>query len=510
MPAMINCPYCGKLTDPKLENCPHCGGPMRTKAPGPPKRAATAPHYCPNCGSAVQDGDIICVRCGTNLLTGQKIAEERRPPAAAATPRRWPWLIAAGVVAVAVIMGMLLFVLAQDPLTKARDLSAQGNVLEALNVLSDHVAKHADDAKAHKLLGSLYWQAGQFPNAAEAFGKASTLDPEDTEAAMYHVVALSKSSPASTSQQIETLRRVVEAEPNNVQARYLLGLAQGAAGQYQQQVQTLEAVPAEGAETGHTAMVGVAHALDEDYANAEQTLTQAVQAHPESGDAVAALGLVAYDEGNLAEATARLEEALQKGSSVDMLVRTRLGAIYMGEGKFDAALPLLETAKDARIAAPDAPFYYALCLEALGKNAEALIEFERIASGATDYADEAAAEMVALYLAQGVVDRAENALQNAQSGGQTSPKLLTLKGQIQASRGELVDAQQSFQQAIQMDASYPAAHLEQGLLYVQREVLPDGIRELERYLELVGDDPAATRRNEIELLVTQLKQTVES
>ncbi|HPO17047.1 MAG TPA: zinc ribbon domain-containing protein, partial [Candidatus Hydrogenedentes bacterium] len=77
---MTNCPFCGKLTDPKLAACPHCGGPLRSKSSrlgGASGRSAPA-HQCPNCKSPVQEGDIICVRCGTNLLTGQKVAEEQR------------------------------------------------------------------------------------------------------------------------------------------------------------------------------------------------------------------------------------------------------------------------------------------------------------------------------------------------------------------------------------------------------------------------------------------------
>ncbi|HNT86683.1 MAG TPA: zinc ribbon domain-containing protein, partial [Candidatus Hydrogenedentes bacterium] len=103
---MINCPYCGKLTDPKLANCPHCGGPMHAKAPSAPRGAGAKPQqHCPSCGAAVHDGMIICVQCGTNLLTGHKIAEERKAPPVRER-RRWPLFVGFAVVVVA--LGVLV------------------------------------------------------------------------------------------------------------------------------------------------------------------------------------------------------------------------------------------------------------------------------------------------------------------------------------------------------------------------------------------------------------------
>jgi len=67
---MSNCPYCGKLTDPNLDNCVHCGGFMKKQDAGKPmpKSEATS-QTCPSCRALVREGDIICVACGTNLLT---------------------------------------------------------------------------------------------------------------------------------------------------------------------------------------------------------------------------------------------------------------------------------------------------------------------------------------------------------------------------------------------------------------------------------------------------------
>jgi len=55
-------------------------------------------------------------------------------------------------------------------------------------------------------------------------------------------------------------------------------------------------------------------------------------------------------------------------------------------------------------------------------------------------------------------------------------------------------------------ADYPAAHLELGLLLVSGGSVDAGLPELEKYLELAKADPERMRANEIDVLVTQLRQ----
>ena len=119
MATMINCPFCGKLTDPKLKSCPHCGG-VIPKGGGEPELLGARPkkpeQTCPNCHAVVQEGDIICVACGTNLLTGHKVAEERKKQAAQ-VERRFPWAIVlavAGLLAVIALI-VLVMILTADP-----------------------------------------------------------------------------------------------------------------------------------------------------------------------------------------------------------------------------------------------------------------------------------------------------------------------------------------------------------------------------------------------------------
>jgi hypothetical protein len=72
--------------------------------------------------------------------------------------------------------------------------------------------------------------------------------------------------------------------------------------------------------------------------------------------------------------------------------------------------------------------------------------------------------------------------------------------------GDINAAQAEYNKAIQLDSSYPAAHLENGLWYVKNKVLSQGLMELQRYLELVGKDVEGT--DKVMVLVEQLQQAM--
>lgn len=179
---MINCPYCGKLTDPKLDNCPHCGGYMRRSA-GAPAPGAGQRQTCPNCHALVQDGDILCVNCGTNLLTGQKITEEKRVVARQRQSRRWLMTVIAVVaVLAAILLVVWLMVVGRDPVARAEELINKDRKLEAAEVLTKYVETNPSNAAAQFQLGKLNWINKDFRGAASAFEAAATLDYSDTVA----------------------------------------------------------------------------------------------------------------------------------------------------------------------------------------------------------------------------------------------------------------------------------------------------------------------------------------
>ncbi len=512
---MIQCPFCGKETSSGLRNCAHCGGPLQAIGTmAPPKTGARA-HTCPNCAGPVQPGDIICLACGTNLLTGQKVAVEKKAAqkAEGGGGLRRVWMTLGVLLLVALLGGggFLATTMLQNPMESARRLAAQGNNPEALNKLQAYVQRKPADRNARVLQGKLLWQSQQYDKAADAMEAAFKLDTKNVETGFMAVLAAGRvAGDGGLKKQAAILREILASAPGNEHAMRLLALTLGALGDKGAQEALYQEVhdSAALADVLLQTTFGVWRAGDGKLPEAEEMLRKARAAAPDSGDTAAALGYVLNLEGQSEAAEEALAKAVELNTSVAGMAKLQLGMLYLQAGKNEKALTVFNGAKAELKDDPRLPFFSALALELTGLGTEALVEYERISTGTSAFAGPAALQMASLYLKQNVPDKALNAVRRATELGGTSARLFTVQGQVQALQGAQTEAEQSYRRAIQTDANYSGAHLELGLLLVARNGVADGVRELERYLELTAEKAAATpRRNEIELLVNQLKQT---
>lgn len=514
MGAKINCSICGKPADAAMENCPHCGSPVKVGRAVPPMTPAASSgpvgDACPSCGAPVQDGDIVCVRCGVNLLTGHQVVKKQEAVAAAPSGSSSNTrLLVFSLVAVVVLIvaSVAAFMLLRDPASQARKLARSGDLLGAVNVLQKHTGAHPNDVEAFALLGRLYMQSQQFSDAVTAFDTAARLKPADTELGYMVVLAAGKTGgQAGTERQIAALQRILEQKPGDERALRMLALLQGAAGAAGDSTQALDRLASAGGSATEVAKFkGIVEAIAGNFESARASLAGAVAADP---DVRLAEGYVAALEGKSANASDALNAVVSTATNTDGEARTRLGLLYMAQGDFDQALPLLRPADQGRPSDNSARFFYALCLQTAGLEDESLLEFERLVSSEGKFAEEAAVQMAMIYLKRDQVDRAAESTRKAQKYG-SSARLFTIQGQIAALQGDQAAAQDAFRKAIQADGTYPAAHLENGLMYIQRGVLSEGVRELKRYLELAEPGIPGGRINEVDLLLKQLEQAVD-
>ncbi len=512
---MIRCPFCGKETGSGLRNCAHCGGPLQTVGSLIPPKPGFRAQTCPNCARPVQPGDIICLACGTNLLTGQKIVMENKAPqkAGGGGMLRWLGMVAGGLFLVVLLGGggFLAARMLRNPVDSARQLAAQGNIPEALNKLQAYVQNKSGDRDARVLQGKLFWQGQQYAKAADALEAAYKLDTKNAETGFLAVVAAGRlSGDDGLKKQAVILREILAGTPGNEHAVRLLAMTLGALGDFSAQdtlSQDLRDNPAL-ADGSLQTTFGVGRALQRGLPEAEEMLRKARAVAPESGDAAAALGFVLNLEGQSEAAEEALAKAVELNTSVAGMAKMQLGMLYLQSGKYEKALTLFNGAKAELKDDPRQPFYAALALELTGLGTEALVEYERISTGNGPFAGPAALQMAGLYVKKNQPDKALLSVRRATELGVSSARLFTVQGQVQAQQANPNEAEQSYRRAIQADANYPGAHLELGLMLVGKNAVADGVRELDRYLELTADKAAGTpRRNEVELLVNQLKQT---
>lgn len=507
---MINCPYCGKLTDPKLDSCPHCGGYVQKKIPGrTPEPKKSGGQTCPNCQALVHDGDIICVGCGTNLLTGQKIAEEKTR--VAREPRNWTPLAAlAGVVVVLVVVGAVFayYAFTRDPVKRAVQLAYSGNLLEASNLLSNYLESHGEDGRAHFELGRIQWKMGRMTEAASAFENAFKNEEANADAGMLAVVAYGDSpEPSARQRQVGILRDLTKRFPENGEAWYLLALALGAQNDVEGQVQALKEAVAAGVDTaGVRQSMAVALGLNGDFEKAEKELSAAEGSEGADGNTAAAAGFVASLAGKFDVAQAQLEEAIKADTGVKTQAQTRLGLLLLAEGRTAEAAPYLAEAAERDKRNALAQFFHAAALEAEGNALEALTVLEAVSKTTDPLAGEAAVRASSLYLAQGNYEKARECISRAENASMNTGAFHTTRGRVFLAAGETDRASESFAKAREVDPQYAGAYLETGLLHIRRQEFREAMEQLGKYLELAGGGNGRARTEEVAALVEQLKQ----
>ncbi|HOZ46692.1 MAG TPA: tetratricopeptide repeat protein [Candidatus Hydrogenedentes bacterium] len=523
MAGMTNCPYCGKLTDPKLENCPHCGGYLQKKDDSLdpyPKKPRAKGQSCPNCRALVNDGDIICVACGTNLLTGQKIAEQGVKPKADPGVRLAPaaerstlkWLIVALIVVIILALALVVVaILSRDPLQKAVDLSRANNFLEAANVLRRHIERHPDDAEAQCLLGKVHWRMNQFMDAADAFERAARIDKTSPQTGLMAVLSLASQPSGDTlGRQAAILEDLFQTFPDDLDVGYLLALAQGVQGKVERQVTVLRKIVA-AAPTDAAARenLGLALALSHAYEEAARELAAAQSDGVATANLAAAQGFAGYLMGDIENAAPFLSQALDEGTTVQQQAQLRLALLLARQGQYGTALPHFNVlAGGTGETAVVAKFFHGMCLALSGRHSDALIELEALGLQRGPFAVEASLQAAHLYLVNGDIERAREAIRRADEYGGSGPALETLRGRVEAATGQFRPAQEAFKRAILADENYAPAYLENGLVYIKREVFSEGIQQLEKYLTIIDPDMPGAHGPEVEMLVAQLKQTL--
>lgn len=511
--SMISCPYCGKLTDPRLDNCVHCGGFLRKRsAPGRPK-AKTSSETCAKCGALVQEGDIICVACGTNLLTGQRIASEDQAPARRRKiplpPLKWVLIAVAGLLGLLVLILLIALLAAgRDSVARAMRLKEQGQTVEAANMLQRIIDKKPDAPRAHFELGLLRWESGDYRAAGQSFQRAARSEPDNREAYLRAALSLALLGDASTRNEEAALLEALADRFNDPNGWLLLGLARGTMGDTAGQVQALRRAVETASDPNRVrVLLGVAHALSDDTAAARRELAVETKIVPDDAEWLAMSALIHAEEDETPRAAALLEMAVDRELSWQGDALTQLGLLLLAEGRVDEAKTYLSRAMAQRVTNPEVRFFHALCLKEQRLYEEAAAELDAVAAASGPYAADAAVFAAEVYLTRGDPTRALASIERAQQLGSASALFHTVRGRLQVASDNLSGARESFSKAIQADGDYAPARLEYGLLSVKRGLTEEGIAALERYLELVDPTDRDSRAGEVEAFVNQLRKS---
>ncbi len=519
--SMMNCPYCGKLTDPRLDNCVHCGGFLRKKAAPGQRRSSGEKETCPTCGALVQAGDIICVACGTNLLTGQRITEEQPAPAKAkkrafALPTislKWVAIGTLGFLLVVILLFVALLILNRDPIQTAIDAYNKGNAAEAVAILDDYLQSVPDSVRARQALAWMHWDNAQYAYAADELASVVRLDPTRRDAHLGLALSWAKvGGDEGRRRAIAALEKMVETFPADTHAKYLLGLLRGVDGDAAGQVEVLRDVAlGEGAlALSAKRLHAVGAAMQGHSETARQYIEQVLAEAPNDGDVLATAGVLASGEDDWIAATEYLRAAVNSGTGFDSEALTHLGILLISRGEFSEARDYLSRALALDETNRRARFFHAVCQREQGFHDLAVQELDPLVKSPGPLAAQAAVETGRVYLAMDDPARALQSLEQAIQLGGSDAALYTLQGRAYARSGEATAARDAFRKAIQADGTYAPAHLEFGLYSLERGAPSEAVGMFERYLELIDPAYKDARAEEVRTLVAQLKEALDA
>lgn len=325
----------------------------------------------------------------------------------------------------------------------------------AENLLQQILALAPGHGGAHHLLGTIAYQAGRFPQAAEHFRRAAEADPAN---AFFH---------SSLGAAYQALGRHDEAVAAHHEAQRLrpgdpsilnnLGITLVSLGRKEEAVaafrQALQAQP-----TDPDLLCNLAAALNSQKRTDEAVACyrQALQLRPDFPQALNNLGNALSAQGKPAEALACYQRAVQLAPRFGQAFRN-LGNALQAAGKFDDAL---QAYRQALLIDPaDAEAHHGLgnVLLARNRNAEALTSYLESLRLRPDYA-EAHNGAGNAYYAQGQLDEAAAAYEAALGRQPDFSAARYNLGVARQAQGRLKDARACFEEALRLNPGDHIAH----------------------------------------------------
>jgi tetratricopeptide (TPR) repeat protein len=341
-----------------------------------------------------------------------------------------------------------------------------GNFKEAVVLLEEFVKQRPDSDSALQTLGEAYSNLQEYAKAADAYRRASELDPDDVEIKKAQAQALFLANNVDESGKL--YEDLVKAEPDDGVARLRLGQI------YRRQMK---------------------------YDLARQNLQRAAAAFPDSIEVQFNLVLLDRDEGRIEDALKRANDLLKKTEKANgryteaekqnrRVFLINQGILNQTLQKYDDAVRTFTEVKT-------------LTNEKDGRADALIIETYRLAKNldkALQHTDHALTELPGnrqlqmvhadLVAEKGRVDEGIRALQKLEKGNDEDLDILSAMVSVYQRAKRFDDAQNALNKATQRFPNEEQVYFLQGSLYEKQKKYNDAEKAFRKALELQKDDPA--------------------
>lgn len=229
------------------------------------------------------------------------------------------------------------------PFETAQNLAARGRLDKALAQLDELAAQSPEPAGVERLRGMILYQKEQFPQAIEAFTRATTQDPNDSESIEMHGVSLFRMG--RSNEALPLLEKAHTAvERANIDPQYVLGLCYADAKRYEDARHAFAAQYGFEPDSAEAYLLAGRLFLRREFvAEAAAETRKALEINPSLPLAHQLLGEVALARGDSAGAIQELE-AERKIDPLNGLMYDRLGDAYVRAGRYADAQQALNRA----------------------------------------------------------------------------------------------------------------------------------------------------------------------
>jgi len=411
---------------------------------------------CPNCGVEMAPRDIICVECGLNVITRQKLRPERFSVGArlsdfVATKSNLVFTL--GIVVLLILLALVWYAASRDYLTEGRRLYEAKSWEDAEQALHKAIERKPNSSLGHYYLGMLYSRRQALGMAVQEFQQSVTLDDSFQPAKMMLGVTAGLSGDLERS--TNALREV---DPTFPRGAGLYGLSLLARGDFNSAMEPLKtATQLEPSEEMWKEALATAYIQAGTYAEAEAVLRVTSVGGVGGSRAFLLRALNESIRGSESQAVDLLKTAAREQPSDESL--RFLGIAQVASGDYEAGLQTIRSmiprfSRDAELR-----FFYGSCLAAMGNWDQAILELERVVGVSSPYEAAAENQLGLAYLMSGSAAEAISHLERAADLEGRNPHFQYTLGLAYQTLEQDSRALQKFKQAAQLDSNTAEPHL---------------------------------------------------
>jgi tetratricopeptide (TPR) repeat protein len=498
------CPQCGKAIGDVTGTCPHCGAVLEPASPASDAAASAVSDEgkCPHCGAELKPGDIICVQCGTNLLTGGRVVTKKRVKKAG----RGRGALVAALIVVLVLagVGVAVWYYRHDYAAEARRLFLENRLTEAADSYEKALRRNEEDPRLNFESALVALELQDYDKAAERFTRVINVEPTNTRAQLLLGVTYALSG--DLIRELTALERAV-AESPNAAAHFVLGLAYTIADRREEGLEQIRnAVNLEPNNAEYRRFAGAAYLGLGRYAEAIELLETALGQEPRNPQTRLLAGISYTAQGATDNAVTLLAAAAEAGIAYEASTRYYLGVAYALSGRYGDAVRELKESLRLQPGNPTAHLALGLTYSIEGRSQEALYEFEKIGDTMSFEAASSSAEAGRILIDQGEIGRAEQQIRKALEADPDNYMAHVAMGYLYSKQGDNAEAVREYREAVRLNPEGAAAHLFLAVHYANQKDFGEAARELEKYAQRSASPET---RDTIGALAEQLKYSAD-